>query len=111
MNGRFFLGVGTGERLNEHVLGDRWPPHHVRLEMLEEVVEVIRDLWSGEVITHRGEHYTVENAQVFTLPDEPPEIIVSGLGPETAKAAGRIGDGFVATSAKDELVKTVRGGG
>ena len=104
MGGRFFLGVGTGERLNEHVLGDRWPPHRVRLEMLEEAVGVVRDLWSGEMVSHRGEHYTVENAQVFTLPDELPEIVVSGLGPKAASAAGRFGDGYVATSAKGDLI-------
>lgn len=111
LEGRFFLGVGTGERLNEHILGDQWPPHHVRLEMLEEAVEVIRDLWSGEMVSHHGEHYTVENAQVFTLPDGLPEIIVSGLGPQTAKAAGRFGDGFIATSAKEKLVKRFEAGG
>ncbi|NEU58621.1 TIGR03557 family F420-dependent LLM class oxidoreductase [Halorussus sp. MSC15.2] len=111
MDGRFFLGVGTGERLNEHILGDRWPPHSVRLEMLEEAVGVIRDLWSGEMVTHHGDHYTVENAQVFTLPDERPPIHVSGLGPKAAKAAGRIGDGYVATSPKEELVNRFEEGG
>lgn len=104
LDGRFFLGVGTGERLNEHVLGDRWPPHSVRLEMLEEAVGVIRNLWGGEMVTHHGDHYTVENAQVFTLPDERPPIIASGLGPEAASAAGRIGDGYIATSPKEKLV-------
>jgi len=104
LDGRFFLGVGTGERLNEHILGDRWPPHSVRLAMLEEAVEVIRDLWSGEMVTHHGDHYTVENARVFTLPDERPPITVSGLGPKAATAAGRIGDGYIATSSDEELV-------
>src|SRR5690242_4673488 len=71
MPGRFFLGVGTGENLNEHVTGARWPLPWERLEMLEEAVEVIRKLWSGDEITHRGEHYTVEQARLYTLPDEP----------------------------------------
>ncbi|MGH3500898.1 MAG: LLM class flavin-dependent oxidoreductase, partial [Nocardioidaceae bacterium] len=68
LRGRFFFGIGTGENLNEHILGDRWPPVDVRLEMLREAVEVIRNLWSGRLINHHGRHYTVENAQLFTLP-------------------------------------------
>ena len=80
MPGRFFLGVGTGEALNEHILGDRWPSSGVRREMLEEAVEVMRLLWSGGSQSHLGTHYTVEQATVFTLPDEPPPIIVSGFG-------------------------------
>ena len=111
LDGRFFLGVGTGERLNEHILGDRWPPHSVRLEMLEEAVEMIRELWSGKMVTHHGDQYTVENAQLFTLPDDVPPIIVSGLGPRAAKAAGRIGDGYVATSPKEKLVNQFEAGG
>jgi G6PDH family F420-dependent oxidoreductase len=104
LDGRFFLGVGTGENLNEHVLGDRWPAHHVRLEMLEEAVGVIRDLWGGEMTSHYGDHYTVENARIFTLPDEPPSIHVSALGPETAAAAGEFGDGLITTSPDEALV-------
>lgn len=104
MDGRFFLGVGTGERLNEHILGDHWPPHSVRLEMLKEAVDVLRDLWDGKMVTRHGEHYTVENAQLFTLPEEPPEIVVSALGPKTAKAAGQFGDGFITTSPNEEFV-------
>ncbi|HYY16184.1 MAG TPA: TIGR03557 family F420-dependent LLM class oxidoreductase, partial [Gammaproteobacteria bacterium] len=65
MPGRFFLGVGTGENLNEHIVGHRWPPYDVRLERLEEAVQVIRLLWQGGVQTHRGHHYTVENARIY----------------------------------------------
>jgi G6PDH family F420-dependent oxidoreductase len=104
-DGRFFLGVGTGERLNEHVLGDRWPPHHIRIDMLEEAVGVIRELWSGGMQSHDGEHYTVENAELFTLPDEPPEIAVAASGPETAATAGRIGDALVSTAPTGEVVE------
>src|ERR671933_255145 len=68
--GRFFLGVGSGENLNEHVLGDKWPAPDERLEMLEESVEVMRQLWQGDYQTHRGKHYTVENARIYTLPEE-----------------------------------------
>ncbi len=94
MPGRFFLGVGTGEALNEHILGDRWPSSGVRREMLEEAIEVIRLLWRGGSQSHFGRHYTVEQATIFTLPDEPPPIVVSGFGEHSVDLAGRVGDGF-----------------
>jgi G6PDH family F420-dependent oxidoreductase len=105
MPGRFALGVGTGENLNEHVTGARWPLPQERLEMLEEAVEVIRKLWSGDEVTHRGEHYTVEQARLYTLPDEPPRIYVAAAKPQAAQLAGRIGDGFIATAPDEELVQ------
>ena len=77
LDGRFTLGVGTGEALNEHVLGDHWPTEDVRLDMLEEAVEVMRELWQGEFTYHHGRHYTVENARIYTLPAEPPKVFVS----------------------------------
>jgi G6PDH family F420-dependent oxidoreductase len=111
MPGRFFLGVGTGERLNEHILGDAWPAHAVRLEMLEEAVEVIRLLWKGGTQSHYGYYYTVENARIYTLPDEPPAIMVAASGPEAAEVAGQIGDGFIGTSPEAELIKTFQANG
>ena len=105
MPGRFFLGVGTGENLNEHILGDRWPFPDERLELLEEAVEVIRLLWQGGYQTHRGKHYRVEKAQIYTLPDEPPPIAVAAGGPEAAKLAGRIGEGLITTSPDEQVVK------
>ncbi|MFN8539036.1 MAG: TIGR03557 family F420-dependent LLM class oxidoreductase [Thermomicrobiales bacterium] len=102
--GRFFLGVGTGENLNEHILGDRWPPHDLRLARLEEAVAVIRLLWQGGTKTLRGEHYTVENARIYTLPDEPPPIMVAASGPQAAELAGRIGDGFIGTAPDKEVL-------
>lgn len=110
-DGRFELGVGTGENLNEHVHGDRWPEHDVRLEMLVEAVAVIRELWTGENVSHHGEHYTVENAKLYTLPEESPPINVAAGGPETAEVAGRIGDGLVATAPKSEIVDRFRSAG
>jgi coenzyme F420-dependent glucose-6-phosphate dehydrogenase len=105
MPGRFFLGVGTGENLNEHILGDRWPPHDMRLEMLEEAVEIIRMLWEGEPLTYRGVHYTVENARIYTLPDPLPPILVAASGPHAAEEAGHIGDGLITTAPEAELLK------
>ncbi|HVE62844.1 MAG TPA: TIGR03557 family F420-dependent LLM class oxidoreductase [Mycobacteriales bacterium] len=94
MPGRFFFGVGTGEALNEHVTGRHWPPADVRLEMLEEAVGIIREMWRGELFSHRGRHYTVENARLYTTPESAPPVIVSGAGPKSADLAGRIGDGY-----------------
>ncbi|GAA3113932.1 LLM class F420-dependent oxidoreductase [Streptomyces rectiviolaceus] len=109
--GRFRFGVGTGEALNEHVLGDRWPDAEARMEMLEEAVSVIRQLLTGEQVTHDGRHYTVENARIYTLPDEPPPIYISGFGPRAAALAGRIGDGFITMTPDRELVGRFRKGG
>ncbi len=95
MPGRFILGLGTGENINEHILGDRWPPAPVRTEMLEEAVEIIRNLWQGGMKSYYGYFYTVENAQVFTLPENLPPIMIAAEGPISASAAGRIGDGFI----------------
>ena len=112
MPGRFFLGVGSGENLNEHIVGAHWPPAAVRREMLEEAVEVIRLLWEGGSKSHRGRHYTVENARVYTLPDELPPILVAGSGPRAAELAGRIGDGYVGLAPDRELIEAFeRGGG
>src|SRR5205085_7304907 len=90
----FCLGLGSGEALNEHILGDRWPPADERLEMLEEAVDVIRRLWRGGFQDHYGRHYRVENARVYDLPDEPPPILLSGFGPKSIDLAARIADGF-----------------
>ncbi len=104
MPGRFFLGVGTGENLNEHILGQAWPEWEVRAEMLEEAVAVIRELWRGEVTSHRGTYYTVQNAKLYTLPDEPPPIHIAAGGPRMAELAGRIGDGFIGTGPDEDLL-------
>ncbi len=111
MPGRFFLGVGTGENLNEHILGQRWPEWDVRADMLDEALRIIRRLWTGDVISHHGEHYTVENARLYTLPDEPPPIHVAASGPRMAGLAARIGDGFIGTGPERDLIETYRSGG
>jgi G6PDH family F420-dependent oxidoreductase len=111
--GRFRFGIGTGEALNEHILGDAWPEAPMRMDMLEEAVQVMRRLFTGEQTTHRGAHYTVQNARLYTLPDTPPPLYVSGFGPQAAALAGRIGDGFVTMSPDADLVAQFRraGGG
>jgi coenzyme F420-dependent glucose-6-phosphate dehydrogenase len=105
MPGRFFLGVGSGENLNEHILGARWPSPDERLEMLEEAVEVMRLLWQGGEQTHRGRHYTVDHAELFDIPDGGVEVYVAAAQPKAAELAGRIGDGLISTSPDEEVVK------
>ena len=105
---RFCLGVGSGEALNEHILGDVWPAADVRLEMLEESIEVIRKLWTGEDVTHRGKHYTVENARIWTLPETLPTISVSGFGPLATDLAARVGDAYTTTKPDTELLERFR---
>lgn len=111
MPGRFFLGVGSGENLNEHILGDHWPPAPIRLEMLEEAVEVMRLLWEGEEVSHYGTYYIVENARVYTLPEEPPPIYVASAGKISAQLAGRIGDGLISVAPVKEILQNFDEGG
>ena len=108
LDGRFALGVGTGEALNEHILGDRWPSAPERREMLEEAVEILRELWSGRVKSHRGKHYQVDHARIYDLPAEPPKILVSGFGPRSIELAARIGDGFVTVGPDADAVQQFR---
>jgi G6PDH family F420-dependent oxidoreductase len=111
LNGNFVLGVGSGEALNEHVTGARWPSIDVRMEMLEEAVDVMRELWHGEFVTHHGPHYTVENARIYTQPETPPPVYVSGFGQKSAELAGRIGDGYITTLPDAELLQAFRDAG
>jgi G6PDH family F420-dependent oxidoreductase len=105
LEGRFTLGVGTGEALNEHILGTPWPAHEIRLEMLEEAVVLIRKLWEGDFVTHRGRHYSTDTARIYTLPDQPPPIYVSAFGPAAMETAARIGDGYITTKGDPEALQ------
>ncbi|WP_292519892.1 TIGR03557 family F420-dependent LLM class oxidoreductase [Methanoculleus sp.] len=106
MPGRFALGLGSGENLNEHIFGDPWPAAPVRIEMLEEAVQVIRLLWKGDMQDHYGSFYTLENAQIFTLPENLPPIYIASEGPISASMAARAGDGFInaGTNAEETLI-------
>jgi G6PDH family F420-dependent oxidoreductase len=106
--GRFFLGVGSGENLNEHVLGQRWPEVDVRHDRLREAVELIRRFWQGGNQSWHGAHYTVENARIYSLPDEPPPIYVSAFGPVATQLAADIGDGFVNVAPDADAVEQYR---
>jgi len=102
--GRFTLGVGSGEALNEHVVGTGWPSADVRLGMLAEAVEVIRALWTGAVVEHRGRYFTVEHARLYSLPAESPPIYVSGFGTKAVDLAARIGEGLAAVAPDGDAV-------
>jgi G6PDH family F420-dependent oxidoreductase len=104
--GRFFLGVGTGERLNEHIFGDPWPSAAVRREMLAEAVEVLRELWSGELTTYDGRYYTVDTARLYTLPNEPIPLYLAASGTEAASLAAEIGDGLILAGDSRDALRT-----
>ena len=105
MPGRFFLGVGTGENLNEHVTGVGWPAPDERTAMLREAIEVMRELWGGETTTFRGDWYEVDHARIYTLPDEPPELYVAAAAPLAAELAGEEGDGLISVAPDAEIVQ------
>ncbi|WP_190191141.1 LLM class F420-dependent oxidoreductase [Streptomyces minutiscleroticus] len=103
--GRFRLGLGSGERLNEHVVGEGWPAAHVRQEMLVEAVEIIRDLFSGKSVNHHGAHFDVENAKLYDLPEQAPPIGIAVSGPSSCEIAGRLADLVIATEPRSELIE------
>jgi G6PDH family F420-dependent oxidoreductase len=109
--GRFRLGVGTGEALNEHIVDSRWPPAAERLAMLEEAIEIIRRMFAGRLVTYRGTHYDVDTARLYTVPDRPPPIYMSGFGEKSARMAGRVADGFMCTVPEPELLAAFRSEG
>ena len=106
--GRFTLGLGAGENLSEHIVGDRWPAVEVRHEMLREAIEIIRALWSGEWTTYRGRHLTVEDARLHTLPDTEPRIAVAASGPASIDLATELGDDLVTDSPEPDVLATFR---
>jgi len=111
MPGRFFLGVGSGERLNEHITGEHWPSAGQRRVMLEEAVDVIRRLFTGKDVNHRGTYFTVEHAQLFTLPDEPPPIHVAASGKRSAALAGQVADGLIGVEPSPDVVDSFEANG
>jgi G6PDH family F420-dependent oxidoreductase len=111
MEGRFILGLGTGEALNEHILGGHWPEIDVRQEMLEESVDVIRELWKGRLTSHRGNHFQVEQARVYTLPEKPVPIYIAAGGERSAALAGRAADGLVSTAPNADTVAAFEAAG
>jgi len=111
MPGRFFLGVGSGESLNEHVVGQTWPPPDMRQDMLEEAVEVLRLLHRGGEQSHYGKFFQVHDARVYNIPDEPLPIYIAAAGQQAAKMAARLGDGLICSAPSAESVAAFEAGG
>lgn len=105
MPGRFYLGLGSGENLNEHITGEPWPAPPTRVAMLEEAIEIIRELWEGEEVNHDGLYYTVNRARLFTLPQAPPPIYIAAAAPVSIRLAAD-NDGLVTTDADPEIIAT-----
>jgi G6PDH family F420-dependent oxidoreductase len=104
-DGRFTLGVGSGERLSEHVVGHGWPAVHIRHQMFRESLEIIRLLWQGGYQTYEGRHLTLEDARVFDLPETLPKIIVASGGPQASRLAAELGDGLFTTEPRADLIQ------
>jgi coenzyme F420-dependent glucose-6-phosphate dehydrogenase len=111
LDGRFFLGIGTGENLNEHVLGGRWPRADERLEMLEEAIEIIRKLFEGDFETYRGKHYTVEQLKLYDAPRKAPPIIMAAKAEASVQLAAAAADGTMNTSPDAEIVQAFKQAG
>lgn len=108
---RFFLGVGSGENLNEHVIGEGWPEPDVRHEMLEEAIDVLRLLWQGGEQSHRGMYFIVDQARLYTLPAEPPPLLLAAGSERAAALAGLAGDGLIGTAPDAELIRSFAAAG
>jgi coenzyme F420-dependent glucose-6-phosphate dehydrogenase len=107
--GRFYLGLGAGEALNEHVIGGVWPEVPIRSAMLFEAVEVINKLFTGEVVRHDGKYFTLERAKLYTRPETPVPIYVATAGPVNAKKTGKFADGIITVGAADEKMQMIWG--
>ena len=106
--GRFFLGLGTGENLNEHIIGQGWPEIEVRQQRLAEAIEIIRLLWKGGEQSYRGRYFVVENARLYSLPDHAPPIFVAASGDRSARLAAQFADGLISTQPDRELAQKYR---
>ena len=111
MPGRFFLGIGSGENLNEHIVGRGWPSAPIRLEMMDEAVDIIRLLWKGGEQSFRGKYFTVDHARLYTLPSEPPPLYIAAAGPQAARDAAERGDGLITVSPETSVVEAFNAAG
>jgi len=105
--GRFWLGLGAGEALNEHIVGGYWPEAAERVERLLESIEMIRKLFTGQTVKHRGKYYNLESARIYTMPEKPPPIFVATSGPYMSLQTGKLCDGLITVGAADEKIKGV----
>ncbi len=103
--GRVYHGPGSGEALNEHIIGGVWPEAPTRLAMMMEAVEIIKKLFTGKVVKHTGDYFTLESAKLYTMPETPPPIYIATAGPVTAQRTGKMVDGLITVGAADEKIK------
>ncbi|MDQ3937258.1 MAG: TIGR03557 family F420-dependent LLM class oxidoreductase [Chloroflexota bacterium] len=105
--GRFWLGLGSGEALNEHVVAGYWPEAPERIARMFEAIEIMRKLFSGKDVKHRGEYYRMETVRLWTMPSEPPPIYVATAGPITAEKTGRLCDGIITVGAPEQKLEGI----
>jgi len=108
---RFTLGLGSGERLNEHVVGGGWPGIAERHESFVEAIDIIQGLLMGEITNYRGEHLQLDNARLYDRPKKKPPVVIAAGGPQAAKLAGEKGDGVMATEPRTDLIEAYGGKG
>jgi G6PDH family F420-dependent oxidoreductase len=111
MPGRFFLGIGSGENLNEHIVGRGWPSAPIRIEMMDEAIDIIRLLWQGGERSFPGKYFTVDHARLYTLPSELPPLYIAAAGPQAARDAAERGDGLITTSPDKSVVEAFNAAG
>jgi G6PDH family F420-dependent oxidoreductase len=102
--GRFYLGLGAGEALNEHIIGGYWPEAPARLDRLMDSIEIIKKLFSGKTVKHKSEYFNLESARLWTMPPKPPPIYVATSGPIMSERTGRTCDGIITVGAADEKI-------
>ena len=105
--GRFWLGLGSGEALNEHIVADYWPEAPERINRMFEAIDIIKKLFTGKDVKHKGEYYKMETARLWTMPRKPPPIYVATAGPVTARKTGRYADGVITVGASEEKIEKV----
>jgi coenzyme F420-dependent glucose-6-phosphate dehydrogenase len=105
--GRFWLGLGSGEALNENVVGGVWPEPLERLEMLQESVEIIQRLFSGKNVRFRGKYFQMNKVRMWTLPEQPVPIYIAATGPQTLRWAGKVCDGLITPGAAPDKLRRI----
>jgi G6PDH family F420-dependent oxidoreductase len=108
---RFTLGIGAGERLNEHVIGEGWPGRGERHERLSEAADIIQGLLAGDLTNYRGNHFDLDHARLYDGPEAKPDVVIAAGGPEAARLAGRKGDGLIATEPRPDLIEAFTAAG
>jgi G6PDH family F420-dependent oxidoreductase len=108
---RFILGLGAGERLNEHVIGAGWPGRGERHERLSEAIDIIQGLLAGDLTNYRGQYFRLDHARLYDRPETKPDVVIAAGGAEAARLAGRKADGLIATEPRPDLIEAFAAAG